>query len=316
MENLADHFAWLIAAAKRPVVFFIDDLDRCNQDYVVDLLDSVQTIVRDARRRRGRLADDAPYFVVAADGAWVRNAYEETYACFREAVSEPGRSLGYLFLSKVFQLTLRVPVLSPRQQADYLEGLLLSDTTPASTGATAQARERIEASTSETEVLAALNDAPNAQVRAQLAPLAIQRLAEEDVEQTTEHALKRFAPLLEPNPRAMKRFVNDYGMTRAAGILEDNLVERDTLALWTLLAIRWPSLAEYLADHPEVAEDLLGEPQPGQDHPEELKILIESGLPGSVMSFPHGGPLTQDVIERCVGRRSHDEAIAEAQGPG
>lgn len=313
MENLADHFAWLIAAARRPVVFFIDDLDRCNQDYVVDLLDSVQTIVRDAPKRRGRSAEDAPYFVVAADGAWVRNSYEQAYSCFREAVSEPGRSLGYLFLNKVFQLTLRVPVLSPRQQVDYLEGLLLDDTSPPSTGAAGETRERIEASTSETEVIAALSAEPDAQVRAQLAPLAIQRLAEDEVEQTTEHALKRFAPLLEPNPRAMKRFVNDYGMTRAAGILEDNLVERDTLALWTLLAIRWPSLAEYLEEHPEAAGDVLGEPEGGKDHPDELKILIDSGLPKSVMSFPHGGPLTQDVIERCVGRHSNDDAPAEAE---
>ena len=53
MENLADHFGWLIARARRPVIFFIDDLDRCNQDYVVDLLDSVQTIVQDAPKQRG-----------------------------------------------------------------------------------------------------------------------------------------------------------------------------------------------------------------------------------------------------------------------
>ena len=92
MENLADHFGWLIARACRPVIFFIDDLDRCNQDYVVDLLDSVQTIVRDAPKRRGHSGGDAPYFVVAADGAWVRNSYGQSFACFREAVSEPGEA--------------------------------------------------------------------------------------------------------------------------------------------------------------------------------------------------------------------------------
>ena len=61
----------------------------------------------------------------------------------------------------------------------------------------------------------------------------------------------------------MKRFVNEYGMARAARILEDNLVEQDTLALWTLLAIRWPALADYLEAHPEAADRLLGSSDPG-----------------------------------------------------
>ena len=59
---------------------------------------------------------------------------------------------------------------------DYLEGLLLDSAPLSAEPAPAPARERIEASTSETEVLDALNAEPSAQVRAQLAPLAIQRL--------------------------------------------------------------------------------------------------------------------------------------------
>ncbi|MBE8517173.1 hypothetical protein ILP97_06565 [Amycolatopsis sp. H6(2020)] len=48
----------------------MDDLDRCPHAQVVDLLDTVQTLFRDALRRAGARDVAAPFFVVAADGAW------------------------------------------------------------------------------------------------------------------------------------------------------------------------------------------------------------------------------------------------------
>ena len=78
------------------------------------------------------------------------------------------------------------------------------------------------------------------------------RLADQDVETYTEHLLKPFTPLLEPNPRSMKRLVNAYGIARAIDILKGGTtVERKKLALWSILSLRWPLLAQYLEDHPE-----------------------------------------------------------------
>ena len=56
--------------------------------------------------------------------------------------------------------------------------------------------------------------------------------------------------------------------------------------------------------HIQAADRLLGSSDPGDAYPDALKLLIESGVPGSVMGFPHGGPLTQEIVERCTGRRS------------
>ena len=64
--------------------------------------------------------------------------------------------------------------------------------------------------------------------------------------------MKPFTPLLEPNPRSMKRLVNAYGIARAIDILKGGTtVERKKLALWSILSLRWPLLAQYLEDHPE-----------------------------------------------------------------
>jgi hypothetical protein len=109
MEHVVEHFAWLVRRADRPILFFVDDLDRCSGDYVVDLLEAVQTLVRDAPGGHGT------YFVVAADGSWVRASYQRRYEDFKGSVGEPGRPLGYLFLDKLFQLTVRVPAVSERE---------------------------------------------------------------------------------------------------------------------------------------------------------------------------------------------------------
>jgi len=65
-----------------------------------------------------------------------------------------------------------------------------------------------------------------------------------------------FDRLLEPNPRAMKRLVNAYGLARDVELIESGAqVSTDTLAikqlaLWTILRLRWPLLAQHLEHHP------------------------------------------------------------------
>ena len=129
MDSIADHFGWLVARAGKPVVFFVDDLDRCSNDYVVAMLDAVQTLVRDAPARlRPRAPTRAPgaappvipgppppvcHVIVAADGRWIRTSYEQAHSQFAEAVAEPGRSLGYLFLAKISSSRSRSPRSAP-----------------------------------------------------------------------------------------------------------------------------------------------------------------------------------------------------------
>src|SRR5215475_4180682 len=112
MEDLAAHFDWVLRTAGRPVLLLVDDLDRCSETFVVDLLDSVQKLMRDrapdADTKRPRPVPSL-LVVVAADGRWVRASYDNAYASLARAVNEPGASVGTLFLEKLFQLTVPVP---------------------------------------------------------------------------------------------------------------------------------------------------------------------------------------------------------------
>jgi hypothetical protein len=300
MERLAVHFAWLISHARRHVIFFVEDLDRCDERYVVDLLDSIQTLVRDTP---GRLSSGRePYFIVAADGRWIRRSYEQVYASFDDAVSEPGRPLGYLFLDKIFQLTAYVPAIGAGQQAGYLSTLLGSaDRSVGRDLATELTRRRtlIEESENQEEILSVVNDASPA-AWSDLASAALERLSEPEVERVTEHDLLRFTALLERNPRSMKRFINAFSVALSTALLEGRSVNADPLALWTILRLRWPDLADHLRKHPDDI-DALADPNQTIDTADDwLAQLSTDGEVRDLATFDDG-VLSSDNIRLLTG---------------
>jgi hypothetical protein len=95
MKEVVRLFARGLRRANRPVIFLVDDLDRCDGTYVVEFLEAMQTLVRDAPRElRGsrRSAVAGPYAFIAADGQWIRTSYETHYASFT-ATAPAGRPL-------------------------------------------------------------------------------------------------------------------------------------------------------------------------------------------------------------------------------
>lgn len=303
--EIAKQFEWLVSRAGRPVLFLVDDLDRCQADYVVQLLEATQTVVRTFPSPRDREADSnwfGPHFVVAADGQWIRTSYEVAYESFAGTVSEPGRPLGYLFLDKVFQLSVTIPSLGATDRDRYLRSLLggsepeLADDLAA---AAERGRGAIKASLSETDVLSALTTLPPA-IRVELAPEALARMSTPAVEAETEHALQKFHRLVDPNPRGMKRFLNSYSMRRAVRTVEGDPVPRDPLAIWTIVELRWPELADYLRKSPASAVDVRSGRAP-PTMPAALRSLSESAEVQTTLAFDDGDPLTPAMIRRCCG---------------
>jgi WD40 repeat protein len=290
MLEVTRHFGWLMARSKKPVVFFIDDLDRCPDTYVVELLDNVQTLVRDASKR-------SAHFVVSADGAWIRTSYEQAYEKFTAAVSAPGQPLGYLFLDKFFQLRIPVPSIDAPRQQQYLRELLRGPVAPTQELAAEEGRVRhqLTQSTTEAQVVKTLQSA-SAEVRDRVAGTALDQLSTPAAMAATEHSLQRFAVLLPPNPRTMKRFVNAYSAMRAVRTLEGNPVGVEPLALWTIIEIRWPSLADHLRGHPESIELV------GKDDldtvPEELRVLFGDS---ALRMIVQQSDFSADVIRLCCG---------------
>jgi hypothetical protein len=177
-----------------------------------------------------------------------------------------------------------VPALSVDTQRDYLSGLLRiarPGGSPELHSARAKARVEFGQAADETEVNAKLADAAHlpAVERQAAVEAAVLRLAQPEVEQRTQHTLQAFTPLLERNPRSMKRLVNAYGMARATEILrgvpaqEGNGKALERVALWTILSLRWPLLADYLAENETDVERMRDRSTQAPDEPKWLQKL-------------------------------------------
>jgi hypothetical protein len=309
MREITAHFAWLIDHAPKPIMFFIDDLDRCQESYVVEFLDAVQTLVRDsgprtARRDRRGHKDKTAYFVVAADGVWLRSSYEATYQTFDGQVSRPGRPLGYLFLDKLFQLTVPLPAPAGPAHARLFDHLLRVNTAPEERPRELEvqaATERIEQGRGdESRIISVIEDASPA-IRELVSGEAALALATSEAQERTEHRLRRFAPLLDGNPRTTKRFLNTYVTLRCVTLLEGHLPSMETLALWAIIRVRWPAIADHLAARPAAVRGI-AEPLWCTDHfPEHLREAAGDAGLRSVVRCPDGGPLTPELIRQCGG---------------
>jgi Cdc6-like AAA superfamily ATPase len=279
------------------VVIIIDDLDRCQSRYAVDLLEGIQTLFREA----------PVVFVIAADRHWLNACYEEVYEKLEPRIHEPGKPLGTLFLEKAFRFSTPMPGIPEGLKKSYWEHLLQLQAAEQS-GDMTTARQRAHHDLAEAQsegAVRALVDAsshrPFFEQRA-IREEAVVRLAAPDVLARLEHTLKPYSALLEPNPRGMKLLVNAYSANRALAILSEVNVELHQLALWTILSSRWPELADHLAEHPEMLET---NADASTDLPENLKPLWKDRSVAQVVKGDSmRAPLSAETLKQCAQMRS------------
>lgn len=293
--SLQRHISRVVASLRAPVAIFIDDLDRCDADVVVRLLEGIQTLFRDV----------PVTFVLAADRKWVHRAFVVAYKDFLPVVSTRARPLGYLFLEKIFQISVPVPAIDMEAKLQYWRALLRmrSPTAEREQMPDRKARE-VAGIVTEDELLryAQVNEDPLSR------QAVVRRLATPELEaEITRHRLEKFGRLLEPNPRAMKRLVMAYGINRAIDILQGTFIDGDQLALWTIAAMGWPRMADWLERHPTCFRAVFEPPSiPSDDvdldqdllttlKSDEFRQIVQGG--GAVV-----GGLRADTVE-LLGRR-------------
>jgi hypothetical protein len=307
LRLVRSRFARIVDSIRHPVAIFVDDLDRCQDTYVVQLLEGIQTL----------FIEEPVVFVVAADSGWLSDAYMHVYTSLAEKAGEPGRPLGSLFLEKAFQHNVRLARIPDDIRERYWNRLLGED--GESEGPTRDARraaeEIFESLSSAGEIIQTLREKEDEK---QLDPYALRLAAARAlegraVESDTRHMLDHFSGLLEDNPRAMKKLVNAYGIELEVR-LPDLPGDQDTLrqlALWTILSLRWPLLAEYLAIHPGEVDwigkdrrDETGEEAKPDDFTPELELLFRKAAVREVVEGKKVEPpvtLDSEAITRFVG---------------
>jgi hypothetical protein len=240
LNPLTKRFGDLIEEIGRPVAVFVDDLDRCNAEFVVELLQTIQTLFRRTR----------VLYVVAADRDWVCASYQYKYEEFSGSLGEPGKSLGHLFIEKVFQLSIEVPRLTANESNAYWDALINARLIPPTEqikGIEEEIAAEMEKAETEMAIVEIVERHQNDPIRAGIAASkGFQRMQSPALLREREHFLSGYAHLVESNPRAMKRLLNAYGFRRGFEIQALRRSDPDALVRWTILENRWPILADYL----------------------------------------------------------------------
>jgi len=258
LEKVKKHFKNFIYSFEKhnhPVLVYIDDLDRCNPGYVVDLLESIQTI----------FTHRALYFIVAADRRWLYHSFETKYSTFQDKITELGKRMGYLFLEKAIQVSVTVPRMDQtinKNFMDYLYKVQSEDTQKELKSRKAKFKEEIDKIKDDKKLSEFIKRHGKDQMDKQvLRELAIEKSATKELTETTKYFLREFTHLLEQNPRAVKRFINTYNINKTLAYtvdesLIDTIEKKKQFALWTIVSIRWPLLAEMLEQEPAKVEEI------------------------------------------------------------
>jgi hypothetical protein len=303
LRRITRLFAEIVEKTDRPVCVFIDDLDRCRADYVVDLLEGIQTSFRHKNVA----------YIVAADRNWLKASFEARYGTvFGGAVGNAGQPLGYLFLEKIFQVSTPIPGMGEAIRAAYWSKLLkpivgtqlvgqASNGIPQLSSAEAkrdfdndveakradlrsQHGDQLTANT----VASILTESTTA---AERAAILLELNASPAAEKEARHLLEQFTDLLPENPRVMKRMINAFAMRQAIGLLEGSRISSAMLARWTILEQRYPALADVLIANPEWTQQIT----------EKIEDTNRERLPPALIPFANS-----DVIRAIIGEATED----------
>lgn len=176
----------------RALVVFVDDLDRCLTEAVVETFEAIRLF----------LHVEKTAYVIGADQRLVQAAIEDRYPAARES----GESLGRNYLEKILQVTVAIPPLSEPEVETYL-ALLLAQLELDDDG-----HERLLAAAKAQRTSGALSVAMNEGIAREALGDLPDGLAEGFA--LTRQIAPTLAAGLRGNPRQLKRFMNTFILRR------------------------------------------------------------------------------------------------------
>jgi hypothetical protein len=197
----------------RALVVFVDDLDRCLTDAVVETFEAIRLF----------LHVEKTAYVIGADQRLVQAAIEDRYPAARES----GESLGRNYLEKIVQVTVAIPPLSEPEVETYLALLLaqleLDD------GGYAQLLLAASAQRTAGALSVAMNEGIAREALGNLPDGLAEAFA------LTRQIAPTLAAGLRGNPRQLKRFMNTFVLRRRTAARRD--VELQGVVLAKLMVL-------------------------------------------------------------------------------
>jgi len=223
------------------IVVFIDDLDRCSDEKIVEILQAINVV----------LGESECYVFLGIDARMIHRAIEAHYA----GVGRPlDPDFADTYLEKIVQLQFHLPASSRAQRKTFVASLF-SDATRRGTSedgkdeateVTAAQWNRDKLRSPETHIPKPVPDTP----------LELEAFLE-------------FQNYLDDNPREIKRLVNVHRFVKIVLQKEGRPPPEDMqrkLVIWLVFCVRWPDLYEKVLAH---ARDI---PQSGNCIAEALAV--------------------------------------------
>jgi hypothetical protein len=214
------------------IVLYIDDLDRCPPEKVVEVLEAVHLL----------LAFELFVVVVAVDSRWLSSALTEQLHALRNANPNSSRPTPQNYLEKIFQLPFWVQPITDRARAQLVRGLLAGSVRTIDSGQVdPHDGTGLQVGPDETETLRTMLGHRGSALRLETSQLA---LSSDDL-----RFIESLAPLLGDTPRRVKRFVNTCQLLLAMRPplrADGELSERHVVCLLAAINEGLPVVAEEL----------------------------------------------------------------------
>ena len=278
LERFRKHFAKSMERFNRPVLVVVDDLDRCEPEFVVELIRGMQTI----------LVSPRVVFLLLGDRDWIEKSFAEVHKVMEGIDVGPEHEFGARFVEKAIQFSFVLPKIRKEDRKTYLRSILkLKDVEaqPSSDDIEPETQQSVDAieievnkaiaeddftsrevATSQIMESASFKELPEAS-RDKLYDETKQKLfkravSDKKATEATGHKIEGLWKVLPGNPRQIKRIVNTLTMLhliahRYKKPWSFGSPEWEMLARWVVLMTEWPKTWYTLTRHPGLADRVL-----------------------------------------------------------
>jgi hypothetical protein len=249
MNNVMD----ICIDEKRPLIVFVDDLDRCSPSTVVEVIEAINVFISGQYNRKC-------YFIMGMDAEMVAAALDVSYEKMRGRMGsreqEQG-SVGWYFMDKFIQLPFFIPVLSETKKKDFLSSLLdeAGETVESKKmdGAKVEGvvQEVMSASDSEQSSRIIKDAGLTAEEKKEMDRLILeQQVKSGKLNAEIKNQVGLYAKFISADPRSLKRFTNLLRFYASYQFLRmkkgEKFVETPVLAKWLALMVKFPQLIRWI----------------------------------------------------------------------
>ncbi len=227
--------------AEPKIVIFIDDLDRCSDDKIMEILQAINLV----------LAESRFYVVMGVDTTMLFRAIQSHYRKAHGGQTDPD-GFARRYLRKIIQLSFHLPDSADTQRSAFIESLFSSG----ARGTTAVTETETETETTREAAEGALPPLPvDLTTLREADPVPLEQVTDTPAEL---QAFKDFSEFIEDNARETKRLVNVHRLVKI--LLQEanqgwSQERQRRLVRWLVFCSAWPALIDEALRHAKANPD-------------------------------------------------------------